>query len=395
MAEHRPHRIHTIVLTRDRPDTLRRCLAGIVRQLGRDDALTVLDDSATDFVLANAGTLRNAARHGQITACHLDWASTSNSLSDLRGTPCSHWLVRTHDRDIAPIRNFSLLLAAAIPFETVVLVDDDIVDAAPATMHDEISQVRRPGMGVVMGAHLSGVSELDIITRLWQGIDVLARSRSNDCVYEPKRVFQASASVAPDLKVSGQYPSGGYLGFSLDSDQMTAFPPGYNEDWLWSHLQRDRSDVQVTWARHAVLHDPPTVRRPTDADCIFELTGDLALDCLETLECPTGTSPANRLAMLAEVEPGADLMPAFRLQELRESITKMNLDEKARSILLDYGLASLERLLQTGTLAVDWQSTLAEWCRNAVIAMRSFDAFLREVTVLRHVQSTWAEGQVR
>lgn len=395
MAERKPHRVHTIVLTRDRPSTLRRCVSGIVRQLGQGDALTVLDDSGTECVSANVDVVRERAGYGQSELCHLEWRSTSAALRSRSGTRGSEWLVRTHDRDIAPLRNLSLLLAAAVPSEIVVLVDDDIVGAAPALMYEEISRIRRPGAGVVMGAQLHGVSELDIITRLWQGVEVLAQRSVDASECDPKSVFGASTRVAPELQVSGRYPSGGYLGFALEPGQMTAFPPGYNEDWLWGHLRRDRPDVQVAWASHAALHDPPSVRRPTDADCIFELTGDLSLDCLEMLECPAGTGPIQRLALLAEAEPIANLMPIFRLQALREGIAKANLDEKARSILLEHGLGSLERLSHAAELDVDWRASVVAWSRRAAVAIHSFEAALTEGGVLGHVRSAWTEGQVR
>lgn len=395
MAEREPHRIHTIVLTRDRPGTLSRCVSGLAPQLGPGDALTVLDDSAMDFVSVNTDVLRETAAHGRSVLSHLEWRSTSSDLSDRSGSRGAQWLVRTHDRDIAPLRNFSLLLAAAVPFETVVLVDDDIVDAMPAMMHEEIGRIRRPGTGVVMGAQLHGVSELDIITRLWQGVEVLGQRPADASGCDPKRVFGAYASVAPELQVSGRYPSGGYMALALNPTQITAFPPGYNEDWLWGLLRRGRPGVEVLWARHAARHDPPSVRRPTDADCVFELTGDLVLDCLEMLDCPAGLDPTQRLALLAEAQPTPELLPAFRLRELREGIAKANLDEKARSILFEHGLGSLERLSGAAALDVDWRARVAAWCRSAAVAMRSFEETLTGVGVLGHVRSAWTEGQVR
>lgn len=395
MPESERNRIHAIVLTRDRPDTLRRCVSGVLPALGRNDALTVLDDSAQDARSANGSVLRAASAHGRCPRHHLEWGSTCAALQRFLGVQHSAWLVRTHDRDIAPLRNFSLLLAAATPFETVLLVDDDIVDAAPLVMHEEINRLRRPGIGAVLGAELHGVSELDIITRLWQGIDVLTQSHIHTCRNDPKSVFRADSKNAPDSQTSRRYPSGGYLGFSLSPDQMSAFPPGYNEDWLWCLLWRGRQDVEVAWSRHTAIHDPPSVRRPTEEDCIFELTGDLVLDCLELLDWQSDTSPTERLALLGQMEPGADLLPEARLQELRDRLGQANLDEGARSMLLEHGLASLERLSQAGALHGDWRTIVAAWCRSATMVLQSFDAALAEVGILKYVRSAWTEGQVK
>lgn len=394
MPSNEPRRIHTIVLTRDRPETLERGVAELLRQLGRDDALTVLDDSATRVTPANAGVLSALAGSGSCAVRHIEWASVAAGLTGSSGACGVEWLERTYSRDIAPLRNYSLLLAAAVPFQTVVLVDDDIVGAVPVVMHEEIREVGEPAIGVVMGARLDGVSEHDVLTRLWQGVGVLGPAGGSS-ERDPKEVFLACAPLAARLQTTGRYPSGGCLAFALSPGQMTAFPPGYNEDWLWSLLQRDRPDVRIVWSRHSPIHDPPSVRRPTDADCMYELSGDLVLDCLESLVCPAGAGPIERLTLLAQAEPAADHLPGSRLQALREELAEAELGGSARGLLLAYGLAGLERLSRAGMLDVDWQGIVAAWCRRASAVIRSFDASLTEGGVLEQVESEWTKGQVR
>ena len=56
-GDQRPTRVHAIVLTRDRPQILKRCVDTALSALGPVDALTVLDDSCAAVSRANGAAL--------------------------------------------------------------------------------------------------------------------------------------------------------------------------------------------------------------------------------------------------------------------------------------------------------------------------------------------------
>jgi hypothetical protein len=54
-------RVHAVILTRDRPGTLGRCVDTALSNLGSSDALTVLDDSCATVTYTNAMALAKTA----------------------------------------------------------------------------------------------------------------------------------------------------------------------------------------------------------------------------------------------------------------------------------------------------------------------------------------------
>ena len=74
--------------------------------------------------------------------------------------------------------------------------------------------------------------------------------------------------------------SAGYTAYSIPTTKLTAFPPGYNEDWLWCVLQRRDCGTRILKTSQLVLHKPSRLRQPTCDDVRFELRGDLILDSL-------------------------------------------------------------------------------------------------------------------
>ncbi|MGH7243406.1 MAG: hypothetical protein ACREJD_08330 [Phycisphaerales bacterium] len=392
MASGDRFRIHAIILTRDRPDTLARCVSSVLCTLGGSDVLTVIDDSGPNARIANSRALLSASNPANILLNQLVWESTCAALGKMPTCQDATWLERTFERDIAPLRNLSLLLAATVSSETVVLIDDDIIGMNLLSMHAEVAALRSTGSGAIVGAEIGGLSELDVVTRLWNAIDFLAERRSDAVSRGPREVFRATTGAIRQTDCSGHYASGGCLAFSLTPQQMTAFPPGYNEDWLWCLLGQ-RQDVRTAWSASPVTHDPPWVRRPSADDCLFELVGDLVLDCLEELRCENVLTPAQRLERLSKMKPGNDLFPETRVRELCDRLAAAAIDAEGRTMLREHGLASLIQLRDSGKLSGDWGSIVAAWSRDATSKLRSHQTAMLDVGVLAHLRSIWKEGR--
>lgn len=97
---HSELRIHAIVLTCDRPETLRRCLSTALRPLSAGDELTVLDDSCDKFQGANRAALREVKQTSQARVRHVQTAGLAAFIQCQR-PDVAVWLERTAPRDIA------------------------------------------------------------------------------------------------------------------------------------------------------------------------------------------------------------------------------------------------------------------------------------------------------
>lgn len=374
-------RVHAIILTRDRPETLRRCLRETLCGLGPQDRVTILDDSsATGRVRMLDSELR--PREHPAALFHVRSHEVEMVVSGSVGAR-PLWLSRMASRDIAPLRNLSLLLSAVIAAETTLLIDDDVCKIDPVGMH-RCLDMAEPARDVIAGVAMTGISELDTITRLTDAIEELSRLDSDTDDVSPRSLFQAPPKSLTSNRSECRYVSGGYLAFRLACCRLFAFPPGYNEDWLWCLLQSN-SGVRVTRTLEAVAHEPPGLRQPTAEDLSFELLGDLVFDCLDSQEKQPTVSPQQMLVALAARPPDADWMPAQRARELLDKTKDQSVRDKA-SLLEPYGLSLLGKMLQAGEL--DWSGTevVASWSRDAVAKHEAFKATLRDEKVIFQVR---------
>jgi hypothetical protein len=284
-----------------------------------------------------------------------------------------------------------LLLAIAVPSEIVVLLDDDVVGADLPRLHKEVVELCRAGRGDAVAAEIRGVSELDVVSRLEHAIDVLSFHGGVRASDDPKQVFGGADGIH-GARASGArcYPSGGCLALAVTPARIAGFPPGYNEDWLWSLLRTEGADSRAGRSSHPVVHDPPTVRCPGPEDCLFELTGDLVLDCLESLGCEEAAD--ERLRRLASARPDPGALPKRRVQELLQRLKSAGLERTGRRMLEEHGLTALEHLLDCGALDKDWGAVVSDWSRDAASKLRSFEAATRDDRALAHLRQIWQEG---
>ena len=135
------------------------------------------------------------------------------------------WTCRTGERDIAPLRNTALLLAAAIGARTNVFIDDDMADFNIEETHHYVEALRPDCPNVIVGAQVFGQSEMDTITKL----EMAARRMrvGVDCGVTLDELLAVECSDHAGSVECG-WVSAGYMAFNLEPSQYFAFPPGYN-----------------------------------------------------------------------------------------------------------------------------------------------------------------------
>jgi hypothetical protein len=387
---HVDNRIHAIILTRDRPATLQRCIATALSSLGDMDILTILDDSTPELCSANHHLLATAPSSAR--RVHLPTSNCRDSLSRIASQPSPVWLDKVAPRDIAPHRNISLLLSEAIPAQTTILIDDDIHRFDLATTHRRTKALSDGCPGFIAGADIDGISELDVITRLGDAIDRATAAADGD-ISSHRELFRARKGSPPILGRPRKYVSAGYLAFRLPDSALFAFPPGYNEDWLWCLMHSTVSQVQVVSSGEVVIHDPPGLRQLTRADLLFELMGDVVLDSIEERSFPAQIDPETVLTCLSTYPPPADSMPSPRAFELlnKAKLAKLN---GLFPILQEYGLRELATLLETRELEMDGTRLMHSWGSDAIIKQRSLELTLRDKDALAAMRSLCKEGTI-
>lgn len=364
-------RTHAIILTCNRPVTLERCLQVAGATSGPDDVVTVLDDSGTTAFEANAGLVRQYRRRwrGAIRHVSVEWL---HAAIERRCHVRKLWQVGSDPRDIAPVRNLALLLARSVPSDETVLIDDDIRGfdlGLTRRLLDDCSGDR----GIILGARMSGLSESDTVSRL-EDVMLKLMGSSDQKDQDIWALFRAPDE--PDWSSLGGFecPSGGYLGFRLPATNVCAFPPGYNEDWSWGLLQRTEG-VKVLRSSQVVIHDPPSIRRSSRSDIVFELLGDLVVTSLAGV-CSTVAGVDAVLSALKESELVQCELPAARAVELWSQYACLAADPAHENVrcLGVYGALAVGDLVQSRELEAYGKCTLREWADNAAEKQADFRA---------------------
>src|SRR5215213_430505 len=149
-----------IILTRNRPSTLSRCINVALQSIGIADTLVVLDDSDEWCVQENHAILTNEMMAAPIV--HISAVALLNMLKQYLPPSALEWTKRTAQRDIAPIRNASLILSKCFEAGHVLLVDDDITGFDIRVTRDWVTRLAQKHYSVVVGAYIGGLDETDV-----------------------------------------------------------------------------------------------------------------------------------------------------------------------------------------------------------------------------------------
>lgn len=388
-------RIHAVILTRDRAQVLERCVDTALSTLNADDTLTVLDDSCAMTARVNAALLAEAARRSTAHLTHLRAEQLHDAMAHATGGSRAVWQSKTAPRDIAPLRNLSLLISAAVGARTTVLVDDDICSFDLDATHSALDAFDRESGGVVVGAKIGGLTEQDTVTRLWDAIRCV-ESKTHDCFVPAEELFRVPPGGDPGAVDAAGWVSAGYMAFRLPPTRLFAFPPGYNEDWLWCLLHDACGDTRIVPADQMVMHEPPCLRRSTRDDVLFEMAGDLILDCLEERRSGNSSGPDSALEDLANHAPAVFLMPSARAKAVLERAQCLSEKGHLRALpeLQSYGLSVLGDILRSCELDMDGSARLSAWSSDAAAKHKSFAATLGNATAQATVGAMLQEGKL-
>ncbi len=382
MAKFGSIRIHAIILTQDRTEVLERSVDMALMKLRRCDVLTVLDDSTAKVAAENADLLTAVARRSPAMVTHLIPAQLYETIAEVTGGSAQEWQSRTAPRDIAPLRNLALLLSTAVRARTTILIDDDICDFDLELTHERFEQLATGSQGLIMGAEIGGQSEMDTLTRLHESIRRLE-----------SRQINSTASSYDMGDINCGWVSAGYMAFNLHPTQLFAFPPGYNEDWLWCLLHSISGKVRVVRSEQVVQHAPPEPRRATPSDILFELAGDLVFDCL-CVHCDgEKRTPLATLGALAQYTPSLDVLPTARIAEVMEMARQSISNGPVRSCLNDYGLSAVEAVLRSGDLCAREKTILQDWCVDAIAKHTSYSSLPADETIQHAMAAMTLKGR--
>jgi hypothetical protein len=384
-------RIHAIVLTHNRPDTLQRCIANAIAPLNEQDILTIIDDSVPSTFSANSDFLTTTSKSSSVKLVHISPVRVKQVLADLVAPLGCHWLEKTARRDISPLRNMSLLFSIAASAETTILVDDDIIGFDLLSTHKRIGELARHG-GIIAGVEIGGISELDTVTRLGGAFRKIVKAPVSR-TWNIKELFSVKECLgASNHRV--EYVSAGYLAFRFPPTELFAFPPGYNEDWLWCLLQAANSQIEITNLGERVIHDPPSILKPTRDDLLFELAGDLVFECLEEQVRVVDLDPESSLRRLSARIPNLAFRPSTRVQQLLLLIESSTNGHNSHAPLEELGLSIMRDLLRTGELDLDESHLLTKWCHDALQKHQAFGQTLRNREAMVAVYELLQKGRI-
>ena len=331
------------------------------------DRVTILDDSSFADFMESRRLLSNISTSGIIS--HL-W--TERIFSDMEywlPSGAIKWSKRRAKRDITPLRNLSLLISVSVSSALTLLIDDDINEFNLEQTRQHIMQLFKKHGSIIAGVHIVGTDERGVIERLDQVLKRLETFEGQLDKNNLKGFFQMPDIPFPQNPEPVHYVSGGYMAYSLPNDSVLAFPPGYNEDWLWCMEIGRRGIAKVFRLQQVLRHDPPFIREMTDEDVYFELLGDLIFDLVEEsfkAEAETNTDIHNSTALsLANI---SHYIPTDDIRVLIERSRSCANSEALRK----YGLGPLERLNGIERSTEDWIEEVCAWQIDAEQKKQSF-----------------------
>ena len=382
-------RVHAIVLTRNRTSLLERSVGAAVGSLQACDVVTVLDDSGQATMRRNVDLLQRMARGSSAMVTHVVPSEIYWGLDKRR--PLG-WTCRTGERDIAPLRNTALLLAAAMGARTNVFIDDDMADFNIEETHHCVEALRAEWPNVIVGAQVFGQSEMDTITKLEMAARRMRLRVGYGGTLDELLAVECGNHAG---SVECDWVSAGYMAFNLEPSQYFAFPPGYNEDWLWCLLHGMTGKVRIIRSSQCVRHRPAEARIPADdEDLWFELRGDLVFDCLRSFRAPERRMPWESLKALETQRPSCELLPSTRVRELVEEIAQVGMDRQGERVLLECGLGVVRALAKDGYCERAERSVLRDWCEDARAKYGAYAALLADGAVREIVGAIVAERRI-
>jgi hypothetical protein len=336
-----------------------------------NDKITIIDDSCAEALSVGREAVSKLPQAGSLS--YFDSAELFSTLEETLPRTALAWTRRTAERDIAPLRNLSLLLSAGNADHITLLVDDDVTEFRLDETRRQISEQFHDGVWFVAGTQITGIDEEGTVDRLTRAIEALKHSAdAPTCPREIRNLFRVDGPPVSACAEPVDCVSGGYMAYRLPRESIFAFPPGYNEDWLWCLDIKRRCIAEVVRLPDRVVHDPPAIKALNKETAHFELLGDLVFDLatqdhvedggLETVQ--QGAWFATRaIAAIPD-----DLLPSSYVPEL----LKLAQVSPHTSSLICCGLGVFTQMHNEGELEIDWHGEYLSWQRDAEKKRKSF-----------------------
>ena len=289
------------------------------------------------------------------------------------------------------LRNLSLLLSATLGAHTTVLIDDDVIGFDLFATHRFLAEQLREANGVVVGAQMGGWTEMDTVTRLQEALKRLT-VWSEEKHVSVADLFGVAIGNIGQRANECQWVSAGYMAFNIPTKKLMAFPPGYNEDWLWCLLQHGDCGTRIVKSEQLVFHEPSMLRRPTCDDVRFELGGDLILDSLVECLASGSRNGAPALRHLSKHTPDASILPATRAAETMQQAAEVERLGQMRWQLREYGLRVIEEMSRHDSLEVNGREMVHEWCADAEAKLSAFKPMLDNAALVSALRVLWTKG---
>ena len=276
------------VITKDRPEHLRRVLSELDTERSKKGPLIfVLDSSTTDSAEGDVLDGLNQAVRARVV--RLAGPELIRDLSSL--FPEAGNAIGPRSAPIAQCRNVVLLVAAGLGITEACFLDDDVTGFDKSEPYSKFLR----GLPVlprnrVTGVNIGGVDSRDHITSLTTAFYNLTRSK--ECHQELSR--ERLIAVNSDLSESPRscqkekdklvdHVSGGFVCSSLDYNKTLPFPPVYNEFWIWCFLQSRIHQTSVRLSRSWISHQPPLTQAVMVDSIVDEQIGIFFYKLLRTL----------------------------------------------------------------------------------------------------------------
>ena len=359
--------LHIIVLTKDRPQTLKRCLNSICNH--NVDRITIIDDSSSKYFKINFNLLEGFCSCTELS--HFSSKSLFDSLKIEFPIAALEWSEKRYERDIAPLRNLSLLFSLCETNKCTILIDDDIRCINLNLIIPELEKIVKKSKSFIAGVNIAGIDEYSTIERLELALYKLQHFNTIISPFEIKSLFQRSEPKLENHTINVKYVSGGFLAFFLAQNiqDIVAYPPGYNEDWLWCMEIQRRGISKVIKLPHKVVHDPPFIRKVKVNDLKFELLGNLIFDLANETDFMKelySEGLVNSLVNISKFVPTSDF----------DNVIKLSHKLKNSNILNNVGLYSLKKFYNQDFQYYDWIGEVNKWINEARRKQKSFQLAL-------------------
>ena len=281
-----------VILTKDRPHTLYRCIQTIIKTNNHNSTWLIIDDSNQKFCKQNFLILQKFVLWNNkiFHVTHKIRSFIIRTLEkELDKELCNETFQKTYTRDISGLRNLGLLCSVILDSKITFLIDDDIVIVKHNNFLNETILEHKTKSNCIIGANLGGIIDESYFGRILYLIaknlfsEWMKKNLSNSEINEYKKHPLWLRPKKIENIMDNKHASGGLLAFKLNRQSVIPFPSGYNEDWNWCLLQFMIKQTKIGHKKSGGQHIPPTFYSPTSRGMLWEQKGEVIFESLNQI----------------------------------------------------------------------------------------------------------------